>query len=63
MNKRKYKVEQIVITGKKEEKDAAYEYLFDNGYIVTSSGPIRVKKHRYDFSRFRLVGERPLECA
>ena len=61
MNKRKQKIERITITGKRNERDAAYQYLDDNDYQVVSSSPIRVRKYEYDMTRFKLVGERKIK--
>ena len=58
MNIRKKHIKRVVIIGKRDDRPKAVKYLDEHGYTLKSSGPIPVSRHRMDFSRFRLVGEK-----
>jgi hypothetical protein len=61
MNTHKKIIEQVTITGKKEEYPKAYAYIEKHGFRVTRSGPMKISVAKYDTSRFKIVAEREVK--
>ncbi len=62
MNKRYQTIKRIIITGEKSERREAGDYLERNGYWFTSIQPKFIARGRRDFSKFRMVGEKPVRA-
>ena len=58
MNKRTETIRRIVITGNKEERKKAYDYLDRNEYRIIYSNPKILKDHTLDISKFKMIGEK-----
>lgn len=52
------RIERIIITGNMDERDKAWEYLDKNGYKEISQGPKYLGNHKFDITKFKMVGER-----
>lgn len=57
---RKYKklIERITIIGPIGVNNEAFEYLLEEGYKIVWSGPKPVAKYTFDWTKFRIIGER-----
>jgi hypothetical protein len=60
---RKYKklVERITIIGPREleeERQTIVNSLIDEGYRITHYSPKPISKYKYDWTKFRIIGER-----
>jgi len=51
-------IERITIIGSMEEKSKILDYVYDNGYRITRSGPKRISLTRVDLGKYKLVAER-----
>ncbi len=63
MNKRYETIRRIVVSGKVEEKQAAWDFLERNGYRFTLAGPMPIAWKEYDDSRFKIVAEKEIKSA
>jgi len=60
MRRRFKQIEEVVVTGPADERQAAWDYLYKHGYRSTWSGPMPVGWKKYDDSRFKIIATRTI---
>ena len=51
-------IERVTITGPKEERKEAYDYIENNNFWIIRSGPKKISPGRADLGTFKIVAER-----
>jgi len=60
MNKIKKIIRRVTIYGKNEEREKAFDWIDQNNYWLTFSGPKRKSKSRIDPERFMIIAEKDM---